>query len=121
MELCFNTLRKVLEMKQKEFNRKQFAIMTPIEYYISSELFIEIWKVLIIYINSIPIIHRDLKPTNILITNGLNGRFVKIADFGLSKIHEIEDQTHTKYVGTVKYIAPEVQQTKQLRHKSRYL
>jgi serine/threonine protein kinase len=34
------------------------------------------------------IFHRDLKPKNILITNGMNGKFVKIADFGLSVVHK---------------------------------
>ncbi len=109
MQLCFNTLRVVLELKRKEFNRKQFSTMTPIEYYISSELFNEILES-VNYLHKLnpPIIHRDLKPTNILITNGLNGRFVKIADFGLAELHKFDDQTHTQGLGTVKYIAPEV-------------
>jgi serine/threonine protein kinase len=83
--------------------------MTPIEYYISSELFVEILES-VNYLHKLnpPIIHRDLKPANILITNGLNGRFVKIADFGLAKYHTFSDETHTQGVGTVKYIAPEV-------------
>jgi serine/threonine protein kinase len=38
----------------------------------------------------------------------MNGRFVKIADFGLATIHEFDGQTHTKYRGTQKYVAPEV-------------
>ena len=115
MELCFNTLRKVLEMKQKEFNREQFETMTPIEYYISSELFNEILES-VNYLHKLnpPIIHRDLKPTNILITNGMNGRFVKIADFGLAELHMFDDQTHTQGLGTVKYIAPEVLEWKKL-------
>jgi serine/threonine protein kinase len=55
-----------------------------------------------------PIIHRDLKPANILISYGLNGRFVKLADFGLSTFHEFEGQSHTQNIGTHKYMAPEV-------------
>jgi serine/threonine protein kinase len=49
-----------------------------------------------------------LKPANILITEGKNGRFVKLADFGLSVNHEFIDQSHTKGSGTFNYIAPEV-------------
>ncbi len=54
------------------------------------------------------VIHRDLKPENILITNGINGRFVKLADFGISVYHEFIDQSHTQDSGTPKYMAPEV-------------
>jgi serine/threonine protein kinase len=67
--------------------------MTPLGYYISSELFIEILES-VDYLHKQKVIHRDLKPTNVLITNG---RFVKIADFGLATIHEFERQSHTKY------------------------
>jgi serine/threonine protein kinase len=49
-----------------------------------------------------------LKPANILITDGINGRFVKLADFGLSVIHEFNDESHTQLLGTLKYMAPEV-------------
>ncbi len=38
----------------------------------------------------------------------MDGRFVKIADFGLATIHEFDGQTHTKYKGIQEYIAPEV-------------
>jgi serine/threonine protein kinase len=54
------------------------------------------------------IIHRDLKPDNILITNGINGRFVKLADFGYAKVLD-ETKLHTKDRGPVRYMAPEVQ------------
>jgi serine/threonine protein kinase len=33
------------------------------------------------YLHKQNIIHRDLKPNNILLTDGINGRFVKIANF----------------------------------------
>jgi serine/threonine protein kinase len=54
------------------------------------------------------IIHRDLKLANILITDGINGRFVKLGDFGLSVTHESIDQSHTQGSGTNNYMAPEV-------------
>ncbi len=109
MELCFNTLKSVLQMKQKEFERNQFEVMTPLEYYISSQLFKETLEA-VDYLHKLnpPIIHRDLKPTNILITEGMNGRFVKLGDFGLATIHGFESQSHTEALGTAKYMAPEV-------------
>jgi len=98
-----------MEQKQNDFKRKRFEVMTPLEYYISGELFKEILEA-VNYLHSLkpPIIHRDLKPNNILITEGLNGRFVKIADFGLATFHKFDQQTHTKGLGNVKYVAPEV-------------
>jgi serine/threonine protein kinase len=109
MELCFNTLKAIMEQKLNEFKRNRFEVMTPLEYYISSELFKEILEA-VNYLHSLkpPIIHRDLKQTNILITEGKNDRFVKLADFGLATIHEFDRQTHTEGPGTPNYMAPEL-------------
>ncbi len=109
MELCFNTLKAIMEQKQNDFKRKRFEVMTPLEYYISSELFEETLEA-VNYLHSLkpPIIHRDLKPNNILITDGTNGRFVKIADFGLATFHKFDEQTHTEGLGNARYVAPEV-------------
>jgi serine/threonine protein kinase len=81
--------------------------MTPLGYYISSQLFEEILES-VDYLHKQTVIHRNLKPNNILITKGMNGRFVKIADFGLATFHEFDGQSHTKYKGTIRYAAPEV-------------
>jgi serine/threonine protein kinase len=60
------------------------SVLTLLGYYISCQLFIEVLKgVRYLHKQKPPIIHRDIKPLNILITNGINGRFVKLADFGL--------------------------------------
>jgi serine/threonine protein kinase len=107
MQLCFNNLSEIIEQKKNEFKRKEFEVMTPLEYYISSELFKEILES-VQYLHKQNIIHRDLKPENILITDGLSGRFVKLCDFGLAVIHGFETQTHTTDRGTPKYTAPEV-------------
>jgi len=107
MELCFCTLEQILFKKQAEFPRKELEVMSRLEYYISSELFKEILKgVDYLHKQDPPIIHRDLKPTNVLITDGMNGKFVKLADFGLAVVHD--KHTHTQDVGSIKYIAPEV-------------
>jgi serine/threonine protein kinase len=81
--------------------------MKTLCYYICCELLTEIIEC-VDYLHGRNVIHRDLKPANILITNGINGRFVKLGDFGLSVIHERNDQSHTQDSGTLKYMAPEV-------------
>jgi serine/threonine protein kinase len=107
MEFCLMTLRDLMKILNNELNQKLSEVITSLGYYISSQLFEEILES-VDYLHNQRIIHRDLKPNNILITDGMNGRFVKIADFGLATIHEFDGQTHTKYKGTQRYVAPEV-------------
>jgi serine/threonine protein kinase len=107
LELCSKTLKEIIKQLNEELNQKQAQPLTPIGYYICSELFREVLES-VDYLHKQNIIHRDLKPENILITEGQKGRFVKIADFGLATIHEFEGQSHTKYKGTRKYSAPEI-------------
>jgi mitogen-activated protein kinase 1/3 len=57
------------------------------------------------YLHSANVIHRDLKPENILARHDCR---LKICDFGLSKVHLEEDNTHTQYVTTRWYRAPEI-------------
>lgn len=106
MKLCFNTL-SVLKIKLNEFKRNNFEVMTPIEYYISSELFIEIIEN-VDYLHKQKTIHRDLKPVNIHIKEGINDQFIKLGDFGLAVIHEFNEQTHTKCLDTPRYVAPQI-------------
>lgn len=69
------------------------------------------------------LIHRDIKPSNIMLTNS---RIAKIVDFGLSKLSETNhfvsshdkelnlldnESGHTSYVGSLRYMAPEVENT----------
>ncbi len=81
--------------------------MTQTEYYISNELFKEILEC-VNFLHSKNIIHWDLKPENILVTDGTNGRFLKLGGFSLAVFHEFDGQTHTTDRGTPKYTAPEV-------------
>ena len=62
------------------------------------------------YLHHYNIIHRDLKPENILLDDFL---FPKIADFGLSKMNHLHQETMSmqsiaEIKGTPRYIAPEI-------------
>jgi len=101
----------VMKKLNSELNQKLNEVMTSLGYYIASELSVEILES-VDYLHKQNVIHRDLKPNNILITNGMNGRFVKIADFGLAVVHEFEGQDHSKYMGSRIYTAPEIMTSK---------
>jgi serine/threonine-protein kinase len=62
--------------------------------------------------HSAGIIHRDMKPENVFLTKKSDAEFVKILDFGISKIHAAEHErvriTKTGHVlGTPLYMSPE--------------
>jgi serine/threonine protein kinase len=106
MEYLPNTLTKILQQLKVELYNSKLRISTF--YYIASVFLVELLECVNYLHNwNKPIIHRDLKPENVLITDGSNGRFIKLADFGLSTFHEFSQQSHSQ-VGTMNYIAPEV-------------
>jgi serine/threonine protein kinase len=43
------------------------------------------------YLHRQKIIYRDLKPNNVLITEGINSRFVKLGEFGLAINHYFDE------------------------------
>jgi serine/threonine protein kinase len=95
-----------MEQKLNEFKRKRFELMN-IEHFISSELFIELLECVSYLHKQNPSIISNLKPSNVLITIGINGRLVKLGDFGLATIH-FDDETHTEGLGSFRYVSPEV-------------
>jgi hypothetical protein len=108
MELCDKTLNEVMNEIDLKFFRNDDKILSPIGYYVASDIFIEILRG-VLCLHQHNIIHRDLNPSNILLIKEETGEItVKIADYGLSVLHELSDQSHTKDRGTPKYMAPEV-------------
>jgi serine/threonine protein kinase len=87
---------------------KKEGLLTPIGYYIASQLLIEILQS-VQYLYDIDIIHRDLNPYNIMLNNESKRKtFIRVVDFGLMAIHEYADQAHSSNKGNIDYIAPEV-------------
>ena len=119
MEFCSNNLKNILQNWKKFFPKPNSQPMNRIEYYICCQIFIELLEA-VNYLHQYkpqPIIHRDLKPANILFDDkGINGIFFKLCDFGLAKFHN--DESHTRMVGTMKYMAPEVRDGKHYNTKS---
>ena len=57
------------------------------------------------HLHSQKIIYRDLKPENILM--GEDG-YISLADFGLAKILESDNEQAYTFCGTPQYLAPEI-------------
>jgi serine/threonine protein kinase len=96
MEYCPKTMNDMITQIEVDF--KCGDLLNLLGYYIASELFIEFLEgVDFLHNLNPPIIHRDLNPKNILVTNSKNGKFVKIADFGLIALHRFEQFfTHSR-------------------------
>jgi hypothetical protein len=108
MELCFGTLGIAIDQLKKEIDPESSEVVNELNYFILCELFIEILEALnYLHKQPEPITHRYLDPDEILITHGLNGKFIKIADFSSKLIHanHHEDVIPRK---VYRYIAPEI-------------
>jgi len=110
MELCDKTLGEVIDEFDEDSHLKTNGMLTPVGYYIASNIFLQILEgVNHLHKQNPPLIHRDLKPANILLKKDeAKGFRVKIADIGLAVIHKYSKQSHTLDKGTPKYMAPEV-------------
>lgn len=60
------------------------------------------------YLHSKNIIHRDLKPENLLLRSADSDVDILIADFGLSKLLDLDNMVAMSTCGTPIYIAPEI-------------
>ena len=60
------------------------------------------------YLHAHGVCHRDLKPENILFSTMADDSFLKLIDFGLSKVFDGNKTTMKGAVGTTFYMAPEV-------------
>ena len=110
MECCSNNLKNITGIWKKFFAKNNFQSQNRIEYFIYCKIFYELLEA-VNYLHQYkpkPIIHRDLKPANILFDDKgvVNGIFFKLCDFGLA-IYQ-DEVSHTRMVGTMKYMAPEV-------------
>jgi len=76
----------------------------------AAKVFVQVMSA-IEYIHSIGVVHRDLKPENVLYANESEESPVKIADFGLGKLVQLESAAPAPMrtvCGTPIYVAPEV-------------
>ncbi len=63
----------------------------------------------ILYCHNNGICHRDLKPENILFVNEQQeSNYVKLIDFGLSKLFSRANNKMSSIVGTIYYMSPEI-------------
>lgn len=68
------------------------------------------------------IVHRALTPDNVLLLDNTDGDYVKVRDFGLSKLEKVEEEetkltTQGTRVGNAEYMSPEYIKTSQYHMK----
>lgn len=57
------------------------------------------------YIHNRKVVHRDIKTSNILMCES---GFIKIGDFGISKMLDTTSEVCKTFIGTPYYLAPEL-------------
>ena len=101
MEFCCETLNEVINHLSNELMENSSEMMKTLCYCICCELLSEILEC-VKYLHGRNVIHRDLKPANILITDEVNGRFVKLAN------PYFNHQSVTQCSESINFMAPEV-------------
>jgi hypothetical protein len=110
MKLCDGTLDQIIDVFDADSTFKKEEKLTPIGYYIASQLFLELLEC-IQFLHKQNVIHRDLNPYNImLVSDDKSKRFIRIGDFGLMALHEFTEQLHSRDKGQLKYMAPELEE-----------
>jgi RCC1 and BTB domain-containing protein len=109
MEFCRHSLFEIMNLMKYNYENKVNEIINPIRYFLSCQLLKQILEAVnYLHNQNPPIIHRNLKPTNILVTNGENGRFIKLSGLGFITTQESDEQSHKLDLGTPYYTAPEI-------------
>jgi cyclin-dependent kinase len=108
MELCEMNLKEVIEEMNSNTNLKKNNKLTEIGYYIASHLFVEILEG-VQFLHENKIIHRNLSPRSILIKLSENSGYIKINRSILMIIHDSNHLSHQIDVGSIEYMAPEVE------------
>ena len=95
MELCDNSLKKILDEKKEGFKCEEiYKIMNQLNNKFKT-------------MNEKKIAHRDIKLENIVVKYEKDGNYkVKLTDYGMSK--QLIDTMGKSYVGTALTKAPEV-------------
>jgi tRNA A-37 threonylcarbamoyl transferase component Bud32 len=110
MEFCDENLDETIRYIKNYLLSKNKRILSQIGFCIASEIFKQINKGLqFLHEHNPPIIHRDLKPFNILLKYDGRKKFIRIADFAIATYHKYDGQLHMQDVGTINYMAPEVE------------
>jgi serine/threonine protein kinase len=120
MELCDKSLEDILNEITNDPIMMDGQTLTPIGYYISTQIFIGIIES-VDYLHKLnpPIIHRNLKPANILFKSDLfHGYLIKITDFGKMTTQKSSSQSHTLGEATDEFMAPEVMNNKKYDTKA---
>ncbi len=107
IKLCDTTLRQIIDEFHFESNMKLNESLTPIGYYIASQLFIKLLKG-VKYLHEKNIIHKYLKPSDIFLEKEKNWKTtIKVGGFDLILNQKWEEEylSENRYS---KYIAPEI-------------
>lgn len=113
VELCDASLGQIVQQINENFFENNKSVLTPIGYYIASELFTEVLECLQLMHGMKPsLIHCNIKPENILLKKcDSNKILIKFADFFIKPITDSNEVEN-------KYIAPECEYSKEYYKES---